>query len=433
VVLLYRVLTWLALALLPFYAAVGLALPRRRSETLERLGLKTAAALAAGRHGIWMHAASVGELRMARLLAPALARARPDLPILLSVTSRAARALVATPPPGVAAAVFLPLDLPPLVDRTVTKLAPRLFVALETELWPNLMTALERHRVPAVIVNGRISDRSLPRYRRLGSLTRRTVATLRLVCARTATDALRFEQLGLLRGRAPVTGDLKFDGPEPTRSAIAPELLAALGGQRVLIAGSTHAGEEEVVLAAARRAAERLPHPILVVLAPRHAHRQIAVEALLGSSGLDWRRRSALPQEAAAPPGSRPGRTPRVLLLDTHGELASLYAAADVAFIGGTLAPVGGHSLLEAAVAGVPMVAGPSCDGIRDTAALLQSQGGLLIGRDTAEIVEHLTRLLSDDTERQRQGQAARVAIARERGAVGRVMAQLLPLLEPTP
>ncbi len=423
--LLYRGLTWLACALVPPYALASLLRrPGRWRELGDRLALFPTSLRREASGAVWIQAASVGELELARLLAPALAAARPGLRLVVSVTTPAARSLLAAPLPGVAATFTFPLDLPPVVARAVRQLHPRLFIALETEIWPNLFEALRQRSVPVALVNGRISDASLARYRRLPGLLARALAAVRLVCARTPRDAERFQELGVAGSRVAVCGDLKFDRRPPTAGDLAPDLAARLRGRRVLVAGSTHPGEEEVVLAAARGSMSA--GPLTVVLAPRHLERLAEVERLLAGSGLPWQRRTAL---ASAGPVPDPVE---VLLLDTHGELASLYPAAQVAFLGGTLAPVGGHNPLEAAAAGVPLVAGPRNANIAGIAAALEEAGGLLTCAGAEACAEHLARLLTDPDEARHRGEAARRAAAAGAGALQRCLERLAPLL-PSP
>ncbi len=249
--LLYRGLTWLACALVPPYALASLLRrPGRWRELGDRLALFPTSLRREASGAVWIQAASVGELELARLLAPALAAARPGLRLVVSVTTPAARSLLAAPLPGVAATFTFPLDLPPVVARAVRQLHPRLFIALETEIWPNLFEALRQRSVPVALVNGRISDASLARYRRLPGLLARALAAVRLVCARTPRDAERFQELGVAGSRVAVCGDLKFDRRPPAAGDLAPDLAARLRGRRVLVAGSTHPGEEHRVPAA---------------------------------------------------------------------------------------------------------------------------------------------------------------------------------------
>ncbi|MFQ5720290.1 MAG: 3-deoxy-D-manno-octulosonic acid transferase [Acidobacteriota bacterium] len=417
-------MTWAAVAGVPFYALAVIARhPRRWREVRERFGLIE------HRTGevIWIQAASVGELQVARVLANALQHREPERALRLSVTTPAARRLLRA---GVHAAdaFTFPVDLPLVMKRAIAAVRPNLFVAIETEIWPNLYDGLRRANVPIVLVNGRISDRSWPRYRRLHRLFRPLLNSIRLVCARTQQDAERFVALGVPAERVHAAGDLKFDRPPPSPIALPARLARWMTDRRVLIAGSTHAGEENIALAAAEAAAHAGKAPVTVILAPRHADRFGEVARLLETSGRPWAARTALP----ANPAVRPDKPVYVILLDGHGELASLYAHADVAFLGGTLVPVGGHNPLEAAAAGTATVSGPHLANVRHTMNVLARTGGAVIARGERDAVRHLSRLLSDPAESSRRGTAARRTVEAHRGATGRVVSILEPLLRAT-
>jgi 3-deoxy-D-manno-octulosonic-acid transferase len=324
-----------------------------------------------------------------------------------------------------------PVDLPPVVRRVVGLLRPRLFIALETELWPNLYDALRRQAVPVALANGRISDASLGRYLRVPGLLTRTMAAVRLACTRTGEDARRFRELGLSADRIAAVGDLKFDLETPTADELPAALRSLFAERRVLIAGSTHPGEEEVAIETGRRAATREESPVLVVLAPRHLDRLPAVERLLDRSGLPWWRRSALPASGDAGTCGVP-RTLAILLLDSHGELSRLYPGARACLLGGTLVPVGGHNPLEAAAAGVPVVTGPHVSNVTDLVAELSAGGGLIQAGDPDEAASHLARLLSDGDESRRRGMAARQVFEANRGATERTVGHIQALLGAT-
>jgi 3-deoxy-D-manno-octulosonic-acid transferase len=424
---LYRTLTWIALAAAPFYALGAIIRrPSERHTVAHRLGLQSTALLDHGRGGIWIQAASVGELQIAALLAPRLSSVTGSLPICLSVTTSAARRLATPPPAGVQIAMTIPLDLPLVASRVVRTLSPRLFIAVETELWPNLYGALQRRRIPIALVNGRISDTSLRRYRRVPGLVARTLDAVHLVCARSEEDARRFVSLGLDSRRVHVTGDLKFDRPAPSPGRLERVLGHLLTGRRVLVAGSTHAGEEAAALEAGRQAVAA-GRRVTVILAPRHLGRLTQVRDLLEEAGVTWSLRSQVDGSVAADDALQ------VILLDTHGELAGLYPLAHVAFLGGTLATVGGHNPLEAAAAGIPQVSGPHLDNLRDTAGLLQETGALLTTRDAASATASMAELLADPQAAATRGKAAAAFLGRQRGALDRTVTAVAGLLARVP
>ena len=313
-----------------------------------------------------------------------------------------------------------------MVARVASGLHPRLFIAVETELWPNLYAALQRQGIPIALVNGRISDKSLGRYRRIHRLVSRTLEAVHLVCARSEEDARRFVSLGLDSRRIQVTGDLKMDRPAPSPGNMKGVLGHLLAGRQVLVAGSTHPGEEEAALEAGRRAVAG-GRRVTVILAPRHLDRLPQVQSLLEDTGLPWCRRSRLN-------GSAPAAGPlQVVLLDTHGELAGLYPLAHAAFLGGTLVTVGGHNPLEAAAAGIPQVSGPHLGNVRNAAARLQSAGALQSVADAGAAADCMAALLLDPQDARVRGRAAVDLLGRQRGSLDRTVAALSGLLAGAP
>jgi 3-deoxy-D-manno-octulosonic-acid transferase len=316
---------------------------------------------------------------------------------------------------------FLPYDTPGAVARFLDRSRPRLAIIMETELWPNLFAECERRGVPLVLASARLSAKSVSRYRRLGSLFRGIFSASSLIAAQTPEDAERFIAIGAQSARTHVIGNIKFDlelGAGIIDQGRA--LRSSFGGARPMwIAGSTHAGEEEQVLAAHEELrADRAD--ALLLLVPRHPDRFRAVADLLSSRGLRFTRRSS---------GVLPDSATQVVLVDSVGELAALYASADVAFVGGSLVPIGGHNLLEPAALGVPVLTGPSHSNGRDIARLLLQQGAALQVDDARELAAALARLMADPKERRRIGAIGRHIVESNRGSVAR----LLELIEPLP
>jgi 3-deoxy-D-manno-octulosonic-acid transferase len=377
--------------------------------------------LAPGPDRFWVHAVSVGEVMAAVPLVHALRRRWPDVEVVLSTVTatgdRVARARLS----DAAAAFVFPLDLGSAMRRAVRRVRPRCFIALETELWPNLLRALHTGGVPAVLANGRISDRSFRRYLRVRRLFRRVLDHVALCAMQSEEDARRIIALGARPDRVVVTGNLKMEAPHG--EAGAERLwrnLLHLGTERIWIAGSTHRGEEAAVLDAfgeLRRGGEAL----CLILAPRHPERVDEVEALARDRGFAPVRRSRL---AGAAPSD-------VILLDTVGELAALYAVADVIFVGGSLVPIGGHNVIEPALHARPVVFGPHMGNFRDAAALLLKAGAGIQLRDAAELAPTLRTLLGDPGARQRLGEAAWTAVRAHQGACARTIEALEALLHP--
>jgi 3-deoxy-D-manno-octulosonic-acid transferase len=318
---------------------------------------------------------------------------------------------------------YLPYDLPGAVRRFLKRVEPRLAVIFETELWPNLYRECGRRRVPLVLASARVSERSLGRYRRLGALFSHALSQASIVAAQGEADAARFRALGADAGSTHVTGNLKFDLELPEdlgergrrlRSRYAPM-------RPLWVAGSTHEGEEAAVLEAHRQVQLIHPHALLVI-APRHPARFAPVAQQLTQSGVRFARRSDRSGADGAP-------APFVLLLDSLGELLEFYAAADVAFVGGSLVPIGGHNLLEPAALGLPILTGPHNSNGAEVARLLIARGAAEIVHSAQELGTRVSALLSDPAQRARIGSQGRAAVAGSRGALSKLLALIEPLL----
>jgi 3-deoxy-D-manno-octulosonic-acid transferase len=413
---LYTLLLYLALPLVSLLVAVrGLREPAYWRGWGQRFGFGPRRAGG----GIWVHAVSVGEVQAAAVLIEALARRLADSEITLSCATPTARARAQALLPGVDVR-YAPYDLPGSVRRCLARLRPRLLIVLETELWPNLLHAAHRAGLPVLIASARVSARTARIYQRLPGLLRASLAADVWVGAQTEVDAQRFGTLGVPPARVSVVGNLKFDRTLPPglveRGA---QLRACYGaGRPAWVAGSTHAGEEAIVLEAHRLLLELLPRALLV-MAPRHPQRFAAAAASVAEHGLAYVRRSA----------DATGADYQVLLLDTLGELVDFYAAADVAFVGGSLVPIGGHNLLEPAALGLPVLSGPAQFNSPELARALGGAGALTLVHDAVELAAALAKLLADPAARARQGAAGRAAIDANRGALER----LLRLIESVP
>jgi len=357
----------------------------------------------------WIHAVSVGESAAAVPLVEGIRRRWPELGIVVSTITPTGARIVAERLAGRAVHRYFPVDLPGPVRRALDAARPRFFIAIETELWPNFLRALAGRRIPAMIANGRISDRSFRRYHRVRWLMRRVLAHVSVFAMQSEEDARRIVALGAPPERVVVTGNLKSDLlPEASDDAGWRERLGLGARDRLWIAGSTHRGEETMVLDAFVRA--KASHAGLALLvAPRHPERTGEVEELIRDRGLIAVRRSRLPRERE--PGA-------VTILDTVGELAQIYALAEVVFVGGSLVPVGGHNVLEPALRGKPVLFGPHTSNFREGAELLQRSGGGLVVKDGEELARELARLLEDGDLARRMGEAARESFVGRQGAV---------------
>jgi 3-deoxy-D-manno-octulosonic-acid transferase len=383
--------------------------------------------------GIWVHAVSVGEMQAAAILVAALrARAQaPELTVSCATPTGHARAQALMPDVPVR---YAPYDLPGSLRRCFSQLRPRLLILIETELWPNLLHEAHRAGVPTLIASARVSARTARLYRRLPGLLRSPLQANVWVGAQSAADAQRFAEIGVAAARLSVIGNIKFDRTLPDGLvARGAALRAQYAAERpVWVAGSTHPGEEQIVLEAHRQLCRTLPRALLV-LAPRHPQRFEAAAAAVQAAGLRCLRRSHArahaPTASGNPERGEPEAGFEVLLLDTLGELMEFYAAGDVAFVGGSLVPVGGHNLLEPAALALPVLSGPHQFNSPDVARILCEHGALTVVEEAQGLAVALARALGDTEARARQGERARAAIEANRGALARLLGLVDQLL----
>jgi 3-deoxy-D-manno-octulosonic-acid transferase len=375
--------------------------------------------------GVWLHAVSVGEVQACAPLVSALSRQYPGIPLTVTTFTPTGAARARALFGNVAQVRYVPYDLPGAVRRFFARVQPRLAVIFETELWPNLYRECGRRRVPLVLASARLSARSVGRYQRLGALFRETLAQTAVVAAQGPGDAERFRALGADPAATHVTGNIKFDFElPPDITARGARLRQQYAPARPLwVAGSTHGGgEEQAVLEAHQKV--RAAHPgALLVLAPRHPPRFAEVAQALARAGISFARRSQVAERAV-------DEDCQVLLLDSLGELLDFYAAADVAFVGGSLVPVGGHNLLEPAALGVPILTGPNNFNSEEIARLLIARGAAEVVHNAAELGARVTALLADAGARERMGAQGRASVDGNRGALTKLLALIEPLLE---
>jgi 3-deoxy-D-manno-octulosonic-acid transferase len=373
---------------------------------------------------IWLHAVSVGEVLAVSRLVSELDRAFPGHAFVISTTTWTGQDL-ARSRFGADRVFYCPLDLPWAVSSYLNALKPKMLILAETEFWPNLLNGCFRRGIPVAVVNARISDRSWPRYRRLRSLWRPFLSRLSAVLAQSETDAERLIAIGCLPKRVSVAGNLKFDVRAASEAEATMQLKALGHGLRFIVAGSTLEGEEAALLEAWPRLFEADPQLVLI-LAPRHPERFAAVAAFLDRSSISWVKRSdwlALPIEKLNPLVAG-----QVVLLDTIGELASVYSLASAAFVGGSLIPAGGHNPLEPAQFGVPIVMGPHYANFRSiTDDLLARQAVRIVTNE--EFTSVLVELLQNRPEAEAMGARGRQVFEQQAGATARCVEALHGLL----
>lgn len=418
---LYIVVSYLAtpiVALLLFWKGLGHRAYWERFE--ERFGFGRSRL---ARPGIWVHAVSVGEVVAASSLIAALRVNYPQYPIVVTtVTPTGAQRVRDLFGDGVLHS-YAPYDTIGSVRRFFRRMQPVLAIVMETELWPNMYAECGARGVPLVLANARISPRSVDRYRRFISLFREALSHGIVIAAQSEQDAERFRSLGADPARTLVTGNLKADLVFPPGMTEAGRAFRAahLGARPVWIAASTHAGEEEAALAAHAAVRAALPDALLV-LVPRHPQRFAGVAELLKREKVRFRSRSR---------GESPGRHDAVFLVDSLGELPMFYAAADVAFVGGSLVPIGGHNLLEPAALAMPVITGPHNFNAADIAVMLGDAGALEFVDDAVALGVAVTALLRDPEMRRERGGRAQAAFAQSSGALDKLLGLLEPLLPP--
>lgn len=417
-----------AMVLSPWFAYQAIRYRKYVGSLGQRLGHLPVSFNLDGDESIWIHAVSVGEALTTRALVTELRERYPALKLYMSTTTMTGQQIARTRIPGLDGVFFFPFDLPVFVNRTLRLVKPRLFIMMETEIWPNLLRACHQQGIKTVLVNGRISARSYPRYRMARRFFRRVLADVDRFCMQSDESARRVVDIGADPARVTVTGSLKFDSldvPGVVSGRGAGRVLRYFrmpAGRPVLIAASTFKGEERAVLDAFAVIRRTYPNA-LAVIAPRKPERFAEAEALAKAEGLRTVRRTELAVDAE----------PRadVVILDSIGELAHLLSIATVVFVGGSLVALGGHNILEPAAHGKPIIYGPHMSNFAEiSATFLHHQAAIQVA-DAAEFVAVAARLMGDPVERARLGAAARALVEANRGAKPKTLAAIEELLPP--
>ena len=373
---------------------------------------------------IWFHAVSVGEVLAISGLVRAVEENLAGYTIVVSTTTRTGQ-ILAMERFGAGRCFYFPLDFPWSVASALRRLQPCLLILAESELWPNLLTGCGRRGVPVIVVNGRVSNRSLPRYLKLKLLWKHFLPLLSLVLAQTPEDALRFETIGVPPEKVRVGGNLKFDVRATPSSTLVSLLQRQIRSDaKVLICGSTVEGEEAILLAAWPEITGRIPEAIMI-LAPRHPERFARVATLLEASSIPWIQRSRwMDKPSMLQSGS-------IFLLDSIGELASLYSLAKVAFLGGSLVTAGGHNPLEPARFGVAVTIGEHYENFRGIVAMLMAEQAVVILQPHT-IVPALTAILMDEKTGAQMGHRAQFVYERQSGATHIALEAIRKMIEST-
>lgn len=369
---------------------------------------------------LWLHAASVGEIVAASPIVKELKRQFPDIPILISVVTTAGYAMAGRIIQDADGIIFFPLDLPYLSQNVVRRIRPQVFMMVETELWPNFLQAIHRLKIPVMMVNGRISDKSASRYSYLGGILQDMLNTVQLFCMQSALDAKYITDLGADPQRVVVTGNTKFDQTyahitEQEREQLAQDLGLA-DCHPIIIAGSTHKGEEEHILKAFCQVRASFPQAKLI-LAPRDIKRADELKNMARTFNLTALQRTAITQNSQ--------QEAAVLLLDTIGELGKVYSIGDIIFVGGSLIAQGGHNVLEPAAHGKPIIVGPHMFNFKDSYVLLRERGACVTVEEGSQLGDKLLAILHDNNLREQMGSEARKIIEENGGAARKSVEQL--------
>lgn len=373
---------------------------------------------------VWLHAASVGEIVATSPIVREIRKELPDTPILISVVTASGYSMAKRIIHDADSIIFFPIDVPYLAQRLVDRIRPKVFMPVETELWPNFLKAARQYHIPVMMVNGRISDKSVVRYRHLGSVLQDMMNTVVQFCMQSGIDAEHIIRLGADPDKVLVTGNTKFDQTYTDVTVREKEQLRLEMGlgdcHPVIIAGSTHKGEEESIFRAFREVRSRYP-AAKAVIAPREIMRADEVMRIASSYDLQAAKRTVLLKN--------PSLGHDVVILDTIGELGKVYSTGDIIFVGGSLVPQGGHNILEPAAHGKPILTGPHMFNFKDTYALFSGRAACATVHDAVELAERILYILENDHVCQEMSRETLAIIEENRGAARKSALELKRLL----
>ena len=429
--LLYNILMLTAAVVgLPFFAFRFIRERRFRERLRQNLGFFPADTLTrvVGRSPVWFQSASVGEVVAASSIIREFKRQLPEIPVLISSGTISGYDMAQRIIPEADAVIFYPPDLPGMPDRIVGKILPRAYVPVETELWPNFIRSARKRSIPVIMVNGRIGERSVEHYRQMRRMFTKMLDTVVRFCMQSTVDAQYVIQLGADPHKVIVTGNTKYDQnysqvTTEEKKALRQE-LGLLENVPLLIAGSTHRGEEEILLEVLRQIQGRYPI-VKMILAPRDVPRSGAIVELVRRAGFVAELRSKMPSLTAEQRAEV-----RVVVLDSIGELGRFYSLADLVFVGGSLVSHGGHNILEPAAQGKPILVGPHMFNFRDTYALFSKRNACVTVLDGQELEQKILELLQNKQTAEQMGREAAQIVAENQGAAVRTVEHLRQIIE---
>jgi len=424
---LYSILLTLLLILVsPYFLLRSLFQERFRKALLQRMGFFKGPSF---KRPIWVHAASVGEVFCSLPLLKKIRKEFPHSKIVLTTITSTGNETAKTRAPEADRVLFLPIDHPLILRRSINKIHPSILLIAETELWPNLLRSCGKRRIPVVLFNGRISQRSFRRYIRFKFFFKECLRNISLFLMQTEEDRKRIIEIGGESQKTRTTGNLKFDQIIPfftqeAKTEIA-KTLGLDGTEKILIAGSTHSGEEEILVGLYKELKGMTPHLVLV-LAPRHLERLEEVEGILRKESIPWSRKTAL-SIGADQPSDR--KAPGVILLDTMGELMGIYSLGTLVFVGGSLVPIGGHNPLEPLFFEKCVLFGPHMFNFLEISDRLIEAGGAIQVSGKEDLFSQMKRLLIDEVAREEVGKKGHQFLQKHQGATERMFEEIRPFL----
>ncbi len=423
---LYNILlTILLLLSAPYFLLRSLISMRFRRALLQRLGFFQNPSF---KRPIWVHAASVGEVICSIPLLKKIKKELPHAEIVLTTMTSTGNETAKCQLSEANQILFVPVDHPFIIRRTVKKIQPSLLLIAETELWPNLLRSCGKRGIPIILFNGRVSEKSFRRYLLFKFFFKECLKYISLFLMQTEEDQERVVEMGVESQKTKVEGNLKFDQalpsfPQKATDGIA-EVFGFRGQEKILIAGSTHSGEEEILVSLYKELKRIEPHLVLI-LAPRHLERIEEVEKLLKKEAISWLRKTSLPRG----PGRSDQESPEVLLLDTMGELMAIYSLGTLVFVGGSLVQIGGHNPLEPLFFRKCVLFGPYMFHFLEISGRLIETGGAIQVSGKKELFSQLKRLLIDEAARKETGEKGYQFLQKHRGATERMFEEIRPFL----